>query len=219
MPMNASTPILENGDRLSRQEFERCYQAMPHLKKAELIEGKVYMASPLRFEPHAEPHANLMGWLWNYKIATSGVRLGDNATIKLDFNNEPQPDAVLLLDSNYGGQTSIDEEGYIVGAPEMVIEIAASSASIDLHEKKQVYCRNGVKEYLVWRVIEEQLDWFYLQQGHYISLTPDEKGIIESQVFQGLWLNQAALIAGEMQAVIRTLQAGLGSQEHQQGLQ
>ena len=217
--MNASTPILENGDRLSRYEFEQCYQKMPHLKKAELIEGKVYMASPLRFEPHAEPHANLIGWLWNYKIATSGVRLGDNATIKLDLDNELQPDAVLLLDSNHGGQTSIDEEGYIVGAPEMVIEIAASTASIDLHEKKQVYCRNGVKEYLVWRVIDQQLDWFYLQQENYTSLTPDEKGIIESRVFPGLWLNQAALITGEMQEVMRTLQAGLTSPAHQQFLQ
>ncbi|AFZ44503.1 protein of unknown function DUF820 [Halothece sp. PCC 7418] len=217
--MKISTPILENGDRLSRQEFEERYQKMPHLKKAELIEGKVYMASPLRFEPHAEPHANLIGWLWNYKIATPGVRLGDNATIKLDLDNEPQPDAVLLLDSNRGGQTSIDEAGYIVGAPEMVIEIAASSASIDLYEKKQVYCRNGVKEYLVWRVMEQQLDWFYLQQGNYLSLTPNEKGIIDSQVFPGLRLNQVALIAGEMQSVMMTLQEGLTSREHQDFLQ
>ncbi|NBD16697.1 MAG: Uma2 family endonuclease [Cyanobacteria bacterium] len=217
--MNISTPILENGDRLSRYEFEQYYQKMPHLKKAELIEGKVYMASPLRFEPHAEPHANLIGWLWNYKIATPGVRLGDNATIKLDLDNEPQPDAVLLFDSNRGGQTSIDEEGYIVGAPEMVIEIAASSASIDLYEKKQVYRRNGVKEYLVWRVMEQQLDWFYLQQGNYLSVTPNDKGIVYSQVFPGLWLNQVALIAGEMQQVMMTLQEGLTSKEHQQFLQ
>lgn len=82
---------------------------MPWLKKVELIEGIVYMASPLRFEPHAEPHANLMGWLWNYKINTPGVPLGDNPTVRLNFDNEPQPDAVLLIDSSCGGQTFVGE--------------------------------------------------------------------------------------------------------------
>lgn len=57
-------PPLENGDRLSRYEFERRYRAMPHLKKAELIEGVVYIAAAaLRFKSHGQPHAHLMGWL------------------------------------------------------------------------------------------------------------------------------------------------------------
>jgi len=98
-----SIPPLENGDSLTSPEFERRFSAMPHLKKAQLIEGKVDMASPLRFEPHAEPHANLIGWLWSYKIATPGVRLGDNPAVRLDLDNEPQPDAVLLIDSQCGG--------------------------------------------------------------------------------------------------------------------
>lgn len=214
-----SIPFLENGDLLSRAEFERRYTAMPHLKKAELIEGIVYMASPLRFEPHAEPHANLIGWLWNYKIATPGLRLGDNPTVRLDTDNEPQPDAVLLIDASCGGQSRFDEEGYIEGAPELVAEIAASTASIDLRDKKRVYRRNGVKEYLVWQVMEERFDWFSLQDGEYISVTPDVSGIIRSQVFPGLWLAVSALLAGDMLQVIATLQNGLASNEHQQFLQ
>ncbi len=212
-------PFLENGDMLSRAEFERRYQAMPHLKKAELIEGIVYMASPLRFEPHAEPHANLIGWLWSYKIATPGVRLGDNPTVRLDLDNEPQPDAVLLIDSSRGGQSRLSDEGYIEGAPELIAEIAASTASIDLRDKKRVYRRNGVKEYIVWQVMEERLDWFSLQDGEYISLVYDAEGIIRSQVFPGLWLSVSALLAGDMLQVIDTLQTGLSSSEHQNFLQ
>ena len=210
------TPILENGDLLSRGEFERRYQRMPSLKKAELIEGIVYMASPLRFEPHAEPHANLMGWLWNYKIATPGVRLGDNPTVRLDLDNEPQPDVVLLIDSIYGGQSRLDDEGYIEGAPELVVEIAASTASIDLRDKKRVYRRNGVKEYLVWQVSNQRFDWFSWQEGEYISLEPDAQGVIRSQVFPGLWLAIAALLGGNMLEVMETLQTGLASKDHQE---
>jgi len=212
-------PPLENGDLLSRAEFERRYTAMPQLKKAELIEGIVYMASPLRFEPHAEPHANLIGWLWSYKIATPGVRLGDNPTVRLDLDNELQPDAVLLIEAQRGGQSRLSKDGYIEDAPELIAEIAASTASIDLRDKKRVYRRNGVKEYLVWQVMEERFDWFSLQDGEYISVAPNAEEIIRSQVFPGLWLAVSALLAGDMVQVIATLQTGLASREHQQFLQ
>lgn len=212
-------PFLENGDRLSRSEFERRYAAMSHVKKAELIERIVYMGSPLRFEPHAEPHANILLWLGNYKIATPGVRLGDNPTVRLDLDNEPQPDAVLLVDRNSGGQSCLDDRGYINGAPELVAEIAASSASIDLRDKKRVYRRNGVKEYIVWQVIDRQFDWFVWQEEDYIVLKPDAEGTIRSRVFPGLWLNFNALLTGNMLDVMATLQSGLASSEHQAFLQ
>ncbi|MEO9125348.1 MAG: Uma2 family endonuclease [Microcoleus sp.] len=212
-------PPLENGDLLSRAEFERRYTAMPALKKAELIEGIVYMASPLRFEPHAEPHADLMGWLWSYKIATPGVRLGDNPTVRLDVDNEPQPDAVLLIDAQRGGQTCLSDDGYIEGAPEFVAEISASTATIDLRDKKRVYRRNGVKEYLVWQVMNRRIDWFSLQEEEYIALLPDAEGIIRSRVFPGLWLAVSALLDGDMPSAIATLQAGLNSKGHQEFVQ
>lgn len=192
---------------------------MPALKKAELIEGIVYMASPLRFEPQAEPHADLMGWLWTYKIATPGVRLGDNPTVRLDVDNEPQPDAVLLIDAQCGGQTCLSDDGYIEGAPEFVAEISASTATIDLRDKKRVYRRNGVKEYLVWQVMNRRIDWFSLQEEEYISLLPDAEGIICSRVFPGLWLAVSALIDGDMPSAIATLQAGLNSDAHQEFVQ
>ncbi|MBD3886980.1 Uma2 family endonuclease [Phormidium tenue FACHB-886] len=208
-------PPLENGDRLTRVEFERRYNLMLHVKKAELVEGVVYMASPLRFEPHAEPHGDLMIWLGNYKVATPGVRLGDNPTVRLDTDNEPQPDAILLIDASAGGQSFIGKDGYIEGAPELVAEIAASSAAIDLGDKKRAYRRNGVKEYLVWQVFDQRVDWFSLSDDDYRDLPVDEDGITRSRVFPGLWLDVAALLEGDMAKVLEVLQTGIASAEHQ----
>lgn len=105
--------------------------------------------------------------------------------------------------------------GYIEGAPELVVEIAASTASIDLRDKKRVYRRNGVREYLVWQVMTGRLDWFGLQREEYIAFVPDAQGIIKSEVFPGLWLSVSALLAGDMLDVMATLQGGLSSTEHQ----
>ena len=212
-------PPLENGDRLTRIEFERRYNAMPRYAKAELIEGTVYMASPLRFEPHAEPHGDLIGWLWSYKIATTGVRLGDNPTVRLDLDNEPQPDAILLIDAGVGGQSFLGEDGYIEGAPELVAEIAASSAAIDLGDKKRAYRRNGVREYLVWQVFDQRIDWFSLQNGDYMTLLSEEDGVIRSRVFPGLWLDVVAMLDGNMPQVLSVLQSGINSAEHQAFIQ
>ena len=208
-------PYLENGDRISRPEFERRYAAMPSHQKAELIEGVVYlMASPLRFERHAKPHARILTWLTIYQIFTPGVQVGDTPTVRLDLDNEPQPDAVLFLDETVGGQTRISEDDYIEGAPELIIEVAASSVAQDLYDKKKAYRRNGVKEYIVWQIYDNVLDWFSLQNGEYISLQPNEKGIIFSQVFPGLWLAVSELLAGNMVQVLAILQEGLDSESH-----
>lgn len=153
-------PPLEQGDRLSRAEFERRYHAMPHLKKAELIEGVVYMPSPFRQKRHAGPHTDAIGWLHIYKSATPGIDTGDNATVRLDLDNEAQPDAILFIEPEHGGQVRISDDDYIENAPELVVEIASSSASYDLDPKLKVYRRNGVQEYIVWRVLDGELDWF-----------------------------------------------------------
>ena len=208
----SAIPPLENGDRLTRHEFERRYQAMPHLKKAELIEGVVYVPAALRFGNHAEPHSRIMTWLGVYQAFTSGVRVGDNPTVRLDLDNSPQPDAVLLID---GGQTTISEDDYIEGAPELIVEVAASSAAYDLYDKKRAYRRNGVQEYLVWRVYENEIDWFSLSAEEYILLQPDSQGIVRSQVFPGLWLDIPSLRSGNMTEVLAVLQQGLNSSDHQ----
>ncbi|NMG10546.1 Uma2 family endonuclease [Brasilonema sp. UFV-L1] len=207
-------PPLESGDRLTRHEFERRYTAMPHIKKAELIEGVVYLASPVRFRSHAEPHAHLITWLGIYQVYTPSIDLGNNPTVRLDLDNELQPDAVLLIDEQLGGQARISNDDYIEGAPELVAEVAASSASIDLHDKKRAYRRNGVQEYIVWQVLDNRLDWFSLQNGEYVPLKVDTDGVIKSQVFPGLWLALPALLTGNMTKVLALLQQGLNSTEH-----
>ncbi|MEO0377206.1 MAG: Uma2 family endonuclease [Cyanobacteria bacterium P01_A01_bin.17] len=206
---------LENGDRLTRPEFERRYHAMPHQKKAELIEGVVYLPSPLRFKAHAEPHGHLMTWLGVYEASTPHVNVGDNATVRLDLDNEPQPDAVLLINASAGGNCQIGDDGYLEGAPELVAEVAASTAAYDLYDKKAAYQRNGVQEYIVWQVLDRKLDWFSLQDGEYVSLQVNGAGVIRSQVFSGLWLAVPDLLAGEMMQVLAMLQQGLNASEHQ----
>ncbi|MBE9225772.1 Uma2 family endonuclease [Phormidium sp. LEGE 05292] len=205
-------PPLEGGDRLSRDEFERRYAASPHIKKAELIEGVVYMAAAVRFRSHGQPHGRIITWLGVYEAATSGVALSDNGTVRLDENNEPQPDALLRIE--IGGNSRVTDDDYIEGAPELVVEIAASSASYDLYDKKQAYQRNGVQEYLVWQVFEQKLDWFQLQNGNYILLQPDENGVVKSLIFPGLWLAVNELLSGNMATVLTVLQEGLNSPEY-----
>jgi Uma2 family endonuclease len=205
---------LENGDRLTRAEFERRYQGMPDVKKAELIEGIVYMASPVRARRHGRPHAAMMGWLSDYWVATAGVDLLDNPTVRLDGENEPQPDACLRIEARCGGRSRISDDDYIEGPPELMVEIAASSASYDLHDKKRAYQRNGVQEYVVWRVENRIIDWFVLQDGLYVKLEVDEDGLLRSRVFPGLWLAVAELIEDDLIGVMERGRMGLESAEY-----
>jgi Uma2 family endonuclease len=201
-----TTPPLESGDSLTRTEFERRYQAMSDIKKAELIEGVVYMASPLRYRNHGVPHAQIMGWLLTYVANTPGVGIADNTTVRLDADNEPQPDALLRIE--VGGQSRISEDDYVEGAPELIVEIAASSASIDLHDKLKAYRRNQVQEYLVWRVYDGEFDWYRLTEGEYKLLNVNADGILCSQVFPGLWLDVSALLSGDLAKVLAVCQQG-----------
>ena len=206
----AAVPRLENGDHLTRVEFERRYAAAPHIKKAELIEGVVHVPSPVSLA-HSSYHATLIGWLLQYRAATKGVRLLDNATIILDRENEVQPDAALCIAE--GGQTRRANE-FLAGAPELVVEVAASSASYDLHDKLRVYRRNGVQEYVVLLALEQQTVWYRLNEGRYDELPPDADGIYRSEAFPGLWLHAQAFWADDLPALMATLQAGLAAPEH-----
>ncbi len=207
-------PRLENGDRLTRAEFERRYDAMPRLKKAELIEGVVYVPAPLRHDQHGRPSSDLDTWLGVYRAATPGTTSAGNTTVRLDLDNDTQPDVLLRLELEHGGQSRIGDDGYVEGAPELAVEVAVSSASYDLHDKLRAYRRNGVQEYVVWRVLETGLDWFVLREGAYARLEPDAAGIVRSERFPGLWLDVPALLAGDLATVLATLQRGLASPEH-----
>ena len=214
-PAPSSANTLENGDRLTRAEFERRYEARPDIKKAELIEGVVHMPSPTRSGSHARPHAATITWLGSYAASTPGVQVNDTPTVRLDLDNEPQPDAALLIDPGAGGQVRLSDDDYIEGAPELIAEIASSSASYDLHDKLHAYRRNGVREYLVWRTLEHRIDWFELVDGTYRPLQPNADGVIHSRVFPGLRLAMEAMLRGDLAAVLHELQRGLGEQAHQ----
>jgi Uma2 family endonuclease len=212
---NGPVPMsLETGDRLTRAEFERRYEALPQVKKAELLEGVVYMPSPVRFFRHGRPNAHLVAWLVYYEAKTSGVAVGDNASARLDLDNEPQPDGMLIIGPECGGRAVVSEDDYIEGGPELAAEVSSSSVSIDLNLKLHVYRRNGVQEYLVWRVLDRQVDWFRLRAGQYERLAPDAAGVIRSEVFPGLWLDVPALLQGDMARVLTVLEQGTSQPEH-----
>lgn len=201
----ASGLPLESGDRLTRDEFERRYCTRPDIKKAELIEGVVYVASPVRITEHAEPHAFMAFWLGSYVANHPECRIADNGTVRLDPDNEPQPDVMMFVDPSAGGQARLGSDGYLEGAPELVVEISASSASYDLGAKMDAYRRNGVREYIVWQILEERIDWFRLEGGSFQAVKPNSAGTIESAVFPGLRLDVPAMLAANLKAVAAAL--------------
>jgi Uma2 family endonuclease len=211
---NELAPPLESGDHLTRSEFERRYGARPDIKKAELIEGIVYVPSPTRYSRHGKPHAHILTWLGHYEARTPGVESCDNVTLRMDLDNEPQPDAILRIRDDAGGRSRVDADDYLAGSPELVVEIAASSASQDLGMKKDAYRRNGIQEYLVWRVLDGAIDWFRLTEAAYERVVPSDEGLLRSAVFPGLWLDPVALLEGRMIRVLEVLERGLAATGH-----
>jgi hypothetical protein len=211
-PVPERVPRLQNGDHLTRAEFERRYDADPQMKKAELIDGVVYMPSPVRHTQHGRPHFDTIGWLARYVAATPGMEGGDNGSLRLDLDTEPQPDTYLIIRPELGGQARIDEEGYIAGALEWIGEIAASSVSYDLHVKLRAYQRNRAKEYMVWRVEDGAIDWFVLRGDRFEPLPAN--GVFKSTVLPGLWLDIQAMLAGDLVRVFQVLDQGLTQPEH-----
>ncbi len=205
-PVGLRPPFpLEAGDRLRAGEFLRRYEAEPGLRKAQLVEGIVYMPSPVRANVHAIPDSLIQGWLYVFTAFHPGVVSLTNATLLLDSENAPQPDAILCSTPRKGGRAWINAEGYLCGAPELVCEIAASSATIDLHDKFRVYRRCGIQEYLVWLTMEKRVLWFELSGEEYVEIKP-EQGFLHSRVFPGLILNVKALLKHDRARLIAPLQ-------------
>lgn len=202
------SPPLNAGDRLSLAEFERRYAAHPEIKKAELIEGVVYIPSPVRHSQHSRPHHRLATWLGVYVAHHPGTDAGDNCIVRLDSETEVQPDLLLRRTD---GNSTISRDDYIEGPPELIIEIAASSASYDMHIKRQIYARFGVREYLVAQMYEKRLDWFIWQAGRYRMIEPDKNGILCSQQFPGLWLSVDAFWADDLARLLKTVRRGMAA--------
>ncbi len=209
----ADVPLLDTGYHLSQPEFHRRYELMPEVKRAELIEGVVFMGSPLGVV-HARATGLISGWLSPYAAETSGVEFGVGTSTILDHDNEYQPDAHLLIEPRLGGQSAVAEGKYVKGAPELVVEVALSSLAHDLHAKRDVYRRNGVREYVVWSLPEARLHWFEFAAGDDARIAPDARGLLRSRVFPGLWLDAAALLAGDLKKVLAAARRGLAGAEH-----
>jgi Uma2 family endonuclease len=206
-------PPLEAGDHLDQATFHARYEAMPPDFRAELIGGVVFVPSPLRLE-HGESHALIMGWLTNYWSATPGKSVRDNAAAILSEDSEPQPAATLVIEPEFGGQSSVSEDGYAAGPPELIVEIASSSESIDLHAKGRDYEQAGVLEYVVVVLRQRMVRWFVRQDGTYREIEADAHGLFKSTVFPELWLDASALLRRDVRQVMTTLQRGVETPEH-----
>ena len=208
-PAVSTDEPLEAGDRLDQRTFHARYERMPPGFRAELIGGIVYVPSPVRLR-HGRPYWNVGKWLGVYEDATPGVEgLADVTTI-LGDDSEPQPDALLRLVS---GQTR-EVDGYLTGAPELVVEVASASESYDLHAKLRDYERYGVKEYLAMIVRTTEAAWFDRVGRRLVRREPNADGLLESRVFPGLWLDSAALFRGDMRRVRAVLKRGMATPDY-----
>ena len=194
----ATPPRLESGMRMDRQEFHLRYEQSPELHGVELIEGVVYMPSPISFERHAEPQHFAQMWLGMYSLRHPGTRASGPTTVFLDDRNAPEPDAVLFRAS----LGNLRADGYLENAPQLIVEVAHSSGTRDMGAKYAAYERTGVREYIVWRVDDYAIDWFQLRDGRYELRAPDGDGVIESEEFPGLRLHVASMVEGDLAAAL-----------------
>ena len=202
--LDTPPPSLENGDHLSAVEFMRRYESMPSTRKIQLIEGIVFMPSPVRAKSHGAPDNVVQFWLASYAMNHPELEAYANTSILLDAENSLQPDAMLCTQPAEGARTHLDEKGYLCGSPELVCEITASSASVDLHAKYRAYRRAGVAEYLVWLTEEKRVRWFQLVDGDYLE-AKERHGKLHSQIFPGLTLDVKALLKLDRKKVIAAL--------------
>jgi Uma2 family endonuclease len=210
---NETVPPLEAGDHLDQKTFHERYEAMPEGFRAELIGGKVYVPSPLKYR-HGRHHSLVMGWLNVFEAATPGVEVLDGTTVILGDESEPQPDAMVIISPRAGGQTHLDEDDYVTGPPELVVEVASSSESYDLYEKKRDYEQLGVREYLVVVVRSQTIRWFARRGEPFVEFETSD-AIYRSELLPGLWLDPQALFAKDAKKLLATLSRGLATQEHE----
>ncbi|CAN5841165.1 Uma2 family endonuclease [soil metagenome] len=205
-------PPLHPGDHLDQPTFHRLYEAMPEDFKAELIGGVVIMPYPATME-HSGGHSSVSGWLFTYEAATPGTRSLSEPTVILGPRSEPQPDGVLVIEPESGGQIRI-VGSFLTGPPELVVEVAYTSYAQDLNSKKRDYEAAGVREYVVVLIRQQRVEWFALREGKFEPHPPGPDGILRSEIFPGLWLDPSALAARDVARVLLVLQQGLATPEH-----
>ncbi len=207
-----SPVLLRTGDRMTRKEFHRAYSQMPENYRAELIGGIVFEPSPLGYA-HGENDVRLSFLLEMYSMHTPGTGVAGNVTVILGEEDEVQPDLILRITEELGGQSHLTgKKKYVKDAPELVAEVAHSSRAIDLHLKKERYALAGVLEYIVICLDPKRLYWFDLRRRK--ELTADADGVFRSVVFPGLWIHGDDLLNGQREATLEILNRGLKSPEH-----
>jgi Uma2 family endonuclease len=187
---------------------------MPDDIHAELIGGIVYMSSPQK-PPHSKTTHLVSCWLGEYEEKTPGTEVLAGATDIMGVESEPEPDHCLLIVPECNGQTSLNEKGYLAGAPELIVETASTTESRDLHQKKADYERAGVLEYVVVALRSRRVFWFTLRSGEFKEVKPGVGGIFRSRVFPGLWLDPDALLNLDRRKLLHVLRRGLRSKEHE----
>jgi Uma2 family endonuclease len=210
--MSAAPQTLVEGQQLDQPAFHSLYQAMPPGTRAELIDGVVYMPSPVgRADGRAQLPVSM--WLGFYAENTPGVEVLLNATTILGWKSEPQPDGLLRILPEFGGRTS-DERGLVHGAPELVVEVAKATRYVDLGPKLNDYGRAGVQEYVVRAIDPDEIYWFGHDHGALVQRPQSDDGLYHSTVFPGLGLDPIALLNGDTRRLRAVVDLGCATPEH-----
>jgi hypothetical protein len=153
-------------------------------------------------------------WLDEYEEATPGTECLPGATNIMGLESEPEPDHPLLVLPEWGGQTWVNERGYLAGSPELIVETSWSTESRDLHQRKDDYEKAYVREYVIVALRSQKVFWFIRRAGKFAALRPGKDGVFRSKAFPGLWLDPVALLQNDRARLLAVLRAGLASKEH-----
>jgi Uma2 family endonuclease len=212
LPESEPPPRLDSGDRMDSKTFMEIYEQMPEGFRAQLIQGVVYVASPISAD-HGRPNHDVSFWLGTYQLRTPGVQPFAATTIQLGLDDNPEPDASMMIRAESGGQARV-EGRFIVGAPELAVEVSYSSRAVDLNSKLASYQAAGVREYVVLIVRDKAVRWHVLRDGRYEVATPGDDGLYRSTVFPGLWLDPDALVKGDVARLAAVVERGTATPEH-----
>ena len=211
-PTNAGLPSLVNGQRIDQATFHARYEAMPRGTRAELINGVVFMPSPVG-PLHGRATVPALVWLSYYEENTPGVEVLENTSNALGPKSEPQPDATLRILTECGGRTRA-ERRFLRGVPELVVEVSHTTRYHDLGPKLDDYERAGVQEYIVRALEPDEVLWHVLENGQLQCVSPGADGLYRSRVFPGLWLDPQALLARDTRRLRAVLDQGFATPEH-----
>lgn len=202
---------LQTGMRINRERFHTLYEQTPEDFRAELIGGVVYVRGRVRVA-HGHMCVVLGSVIHSYGVDTPGVEALLHVTLLLGDDSEPEPDILLRVLPEFGGQCQNTADDYVAGPPELIAEIAYCEGDIDLQAKHHDYSRYGVREYVVVTLEEKKIRWFDLPADR--ELEPDADGILRVRSFPGLWINCPALFQGDAEQLKTTLDSGLATPEH-----